>query len=518
MKLWQEIVSTAIVGTDRQKFELSARGDDQLSRTLQSLESDNQEAALLKYAAVIGAYLKNGVNSVPDKEDLSEPATDEKSALISRQSEQHLAAMLSGNYRQTLPEFFDLTAEKERILPSQFLPEVLNLGSSNRDLRKYILPVLGGRGRWLARYNEDWRWALIEENTVEIWGNGSRDERLFAIESMRRQNPPEARELLIGDWQSESAKDRATFLEVLRVSLSQSDEGFLDKVLQTDKSSEVRRIALNLLLGITDSNLVKNMTEHAVALFDFKPGGFLSKPKIEINFPEDFEAEGKDDVLNNLELYLDEKDLGKKAVKIVKLLQCVPPQVWEEKFSTKKENIIEAAKHSDWRKALLNGLKSGAVNFADEEWLISVLPENEQNEYYLLCNQIERSWTNLQIEKLIACLLEGKMKSGISFDFATLLFYRLKNIWSDDFTLKILDFLRKPAIEKDLKSFDGLLNHILNSGQFISAGYLNRFEEKIFLRLFEKLSELPGKAKLIEEFTAVIHFRRELRAAFENEE
>lgn len=518
MKLWREIVSAAIVGTERQRFELSADVDNRLSRVLRSLKSDNNETALLRSAAITGVYLKNGVNSAADKEDSPVAAPDEKLAFISRQSEQYLATMLAGNHPKILSEFFDLAAEKKRVLPPEFLAEALDLGSSKRDLRKFILPVLGARGRWLARYNNDWRWALIEENAVEIWENGSRDERLLAIEVLRRQNPAEIRELLSRDWQSESAKDRAAFLEVLRINLNKSDESFLDKILQTDKSIDVRRVAFDLLLGITDSNPVEIITQRAAALFNFKTGGFLSRPKIEINFPENFEKEAKDDVLNNLELYPGEKDLGKKAVKIVKLLGSVPPKIWEEKFSTKKEIIIEAAKQSDWQTALLSGWKSAAVNFADREWLISILTNNGQNDYYLLCGQIERRWTGLQIERLIALLLEGKMKSGITPEFAAQLLYRLKNIWSDDFTLGVLNFLKKSESESDSQPWSGFITQILNSGQFIAGKYLKQFEEKASSGLFEKIVKVPEREKLIEEFIAVIQFRREMHTAFQSEE
>jgi hypothetical protein len=244
----------------------------------------------------------------------------------------------------------------------------------------------------------------------------------------------------------------------------------------------------------------------------------LSKPKIEVLFPEGFEKEEKGDVLNNLNLYLDEKKLGQKAVKLSRLLHSVDPRVWEEKWSAKREDIIEAARRSEWQAALLAGFKSSAIVFADIDWLLSVLAVNGQNDYYFLGNQIEQGWTPAQIEKLIVALLDGKLKKGISPDFAAQLVARLKTVWSDDFTARILDFLQNLSSEKDAGQVDLLMTYVLNSGNYVSAEHLGRFEEKPLSDLIEKLLESPKRASITEEFVAALQFRREMHESFQNEE
>jgi hypothetical protein len=42
MRLWQELLTTAIVGTKRQKFALSSNGDE-LSEILQAAETSDNE-------------------------------------------------------------------------------------------------------------------------------------------------------------------------------------------------------------------------------------------------------------------------------------------------------------------------------------------------------------------------------------------------------------------------------------------------------------------------------------------
>jgi hypothetical protein len=181
MRLWQELLTTAIVGTKRQKFALSSNGDE-LSEILQAAETSDNETALLKTAGVLAVYHQAGIQLFADKESLAETAQTETAAYLNAYSAEYVTAMLAGNYAEMLAEFLSLTARGKQILPPEFLPEILDLGNQKRDLRSLILPIIGSRGRWLARHNADWRWALIEENATEIWQNGTRDERLFALE------------------------------------------------------------------------------------------------------------------------------------------------------------------------------------------------------------------------------------------------------------------------------------------------------------------------------------------------
>jgi len=46
--------------------------------------------------------------------------------------------MMSVNYQKVLPEFFDLMAENERILPPHLLPEILDSGVLKRNPMKFF--------------------------------------------------------------------------------------------------------------------------------------------------------------------------------------------------------------------------------------------------------------------------------------------------------------------------------------------------------------------------------------------
>ncbi|MBS1796702.1 MAG: hypothetical protein JSS81_22920 [Acidobacteria bacterium] len=524
MKLWQQMISTAIVGTERQKFELPPPADgDAVANLLGALAAAGDETRLLKAAAVLGSYLRSGIAAAPDAGAAPEPAGDETRASIPPLSENHLAAMLAGHHSRVLREFFELVAENGRVLPPPFLPAALDEGTSKSELRPFIVPILGARGRWLAGRRDDWSWAVAAENQTEKWETGARAERLAALAALRREDPAAARELLAAGWSAESAKDRAAFLEVLKTNLDAADGEFLERVRQTDKSADARRAAVNLLLKIPGSPLRETLAAEAAALLVYKPGGFLSKAKLEVVFPADFDRDAKGDPLADVELFLNERELGKKAVRLVKLLHAVPPRFWEERFGAPRETLVEAAKNTDWKNAVLTGFRAAALNFADAEWLAAVLPESGQNDYYTLSNQIERDWRHSQIENLIEILLDGEPKTGLDRNFAVLLFNRLKERWSDEFSLKISNFLERESQVRDFKEFIGkefigIALPVLNSGHLFAVGQLADFELRVLARLAGHLDKLPGYARSAEDFAAVAAFRRELRAAFRNEE
>lgn len=517
MKLWRETVSAAIVGTERQKFEPSAQSLGALG-LVSPPETQNQETTLLKTAALLGVYRRAGVKSISDREAAPEAVENENLPLTSARSEHHLENLLAGNYKEVVPEFFMLAAQNGRVLPARFLPAVLDLAGARRELQPLVPPLLGARGRWLALHNENWAWAAAaDERIEEIWQTGARGERLALIENLRGRDAARARELLKDSWQTEAAKERAAFVAALRKTIEPADEEFLTDALKNDKSLDVRRAAFELLLKIPDSALVKELTERAAALLEFTPGGFLKKAKLDVVFPADFEKEDKHDALNNLELYLDERKLGKKAVKLIKLLHAVPPRVWEKRFSADRKTLFDAAGRGDWQVPIFNGFKSSAIVYADADWLLAVLEVSGQTDYSQIANRIGRDWAPAQIENLIVTLLGGNFKKGVAKHFAALLFFKLEKGWSESFTERILRFLTNKNELKDPESFDTLVYYLLFAGGQISHRFLERFEGKPITAILEKTSENQNLTNAVEEFRATIRFRREMRETFQNE-
>ncbi len=75
-------------------------------------------------------------------------------------ADRRLLQMLSGEYPQLLPEWLQAVAVAQRRVPEEALPDLLDFGQARRELHEAISGVLGQRGRWLARLNPDWEYAL----------------------------------------------------------------------------------------------------------------------------------------------------------------------------------------------------------------------------------------------------------------------------------------------------------------------------------------------------------------------
>lgn len=514
MQIWQELISAAIIGTEQQKLQFAAVESNELQQLLTQIEFDDRESALLKAAAMCALWRKTGNGLATDKKDLPDICAPEISLYIS----DNAAAIFDRiadqpNDRSLSGEFLELAARHGRLIPPRMLSKLFWRFRKEPEMQIKLLPLVGERGCWLARRNVDLRWILICENVEEAWETGDSDERRLALRWRREQQPNEAREMLAATWKTESAKDRAMFLEILRINLSIADEPFLSEVLRNDKSADVRRAAFEMNLRLPDSKLVAELADRAAQILILEQSPEVS---LQVNFPPQFEV-SKTDVLNNLELYLDERKLGAKAVFLVKLLSCVPVGTWEKVFAAAPPTIIAAAARSEWSKAVLLGFKFAALNFAAHDWLTQILPAVGQNEYYSICDRIERLWTNEQIEDLVVRLLKGEMRNGISNQFAGLLTHRISRFWSSKFTEQMLDFWRQYQSNKagfDASFLDALTSSLLYSAHHLSLETISDSDAQNFVQTVMQSNQHPNIGELTTNFLSDIKLRREMHQAF----
>ncbi|MDY6899137.1 MAG: hypothetical protein SWZ49_13825, partial [Cyanobacteriota bacterium] len=59
MKIWQDLVKTAVIGTQRQKLQIASQ-DNQLGEVLSRLDTNDKEGSLLSAAGTIYLYQKAG--------------------------------------------------------------------------------------------------------------------------------------------------------------------------------------------------------------------------------------------------------------------------------------------------------------------------------------------------------------------------------------------------------------------------------------------------------------------------
>ena len=245
---WEDLTSTALVGTDRRPYPGDLLGD----------------------AAVEVARRRAGWRPV-EAGAPGEPvrAPEEEQDVVRRHAAERLVRILGGEHDRLLPEWLAVAAGTGRRVPAYVLPELLDRGRRDRSIRGWLGRLAGHRGRWLAGRNPDWAY-LLEEPTGETWELGSVADRRAYLRRLRAEAPGQARLLLESTWERETPDDRAAFMEVLARGLSMDDEPFLEAALD-DRRREVRQEAANLLTRLPESRLARRMAERARACLTVGP-------------------------------------------------------------------------------------------------------------------------------------------------------------------------------------------------------------------------------------------------------
>ncbi len=256
------------------------------------------------------------------------------------------------------------------LLPPESLPQALSL--KKRDLREGLRPLLGERGRWLARLNPEWQWATTDQpgsddvdraSLTRQWEEGNLDERRRALETLRGADPPEARRWLEATIGKEKADHRARFVESLRIRLESEDEPFLESLLG-DRSEQVRRAAASCLAKLPGSALAQRMTERAGGMITLQSRGVLRKSQRLVgNAPEEIDAAWVRDGIPAKP----PAGRGKRAVWMETVLAAVRPGFWCDRFGMTPSELIEAVAGDDFADAVLIGWTRAVTALADSD-------------------------------------------------------------------------------------------------------------------------------------------------------
>ncbi|MEO1560970.1 MAG: hypothetical protein AAFS12_15540, partial [Cyanobacteria bacterium J06632_19] len=115
MKIWQDLVKTAVVGTQRLELKIPTQ-DNQLGEVLNHLDTKDKEGCLLSAAGTIYFYQKAGKSTAIDSQKTIETCDLDDLPYCSHTSEQHLGIMLSGEYSAILPEWLKIFADSKKVV------------------------------------------------------------------------------------------------------------------------------------------------------------------------------------------------------------------------------------------------------------------------------------------------------------------------------------------------------------------------------------------------------------------
>jgi hypothetical protein len=232
---WHEAVKVALVGTARQERP--------------NLLSEAAELAVAVRAGDLPAGRVEPPVSAPP----------EALARATAAQTRELEILLIGE-PALLPEWLALCAAAGRRADERLLPELLERGRLDRDLRPALLAVLGARGRWLAAREPAWRWAVPADPSW--WETGDRAQQLTFLVELRARDSGAGRALVERRFAEAGPEERAELVAALKVGLADADEPFLEAALD-DRRKEVRLAAARLLYVLPRSRLAGRMAERA---------------------------------------------------------------------------------------------------------------------------------------------------------------------------------------------------------------------------------------------------------------
>ncbi|MER7202357.1 hypothetical protein CG723_19830 [Streptomyces sp. CB01635] len=377
---WEELVTVALLGTDRRTPPGHSTGSD-------------APTALLDAAAVQTVRRRAGLRPAPAAA-LPARAADDPRPPLPAPARRRLAMLLTdrpgtgGGRRGTAPDLMELLPQwlaganaKGYAAPPDLLPALLDAARGRTDLRPQALTFAGPRALWLARLNPDWKFALraapgggtalpAPEDGADVqhlWEEGLFAERVALLARVRAHSPDAARDLLATTWAAERAEDRLMFLDSLRSGLGDADEPFLEQAL-SDRSRNVRATAAELLSALPGSALAARMASRAASCVavDRTRGAAT----ISVEAPHECDAGMERDGV----AAKPPTGRGERSWWLGQLVEAAPLGCWTARFGGRTpEEIVALPVADDWQRELHAAWCRAAVRQRDAVWSRALL-------------------------------------------------------------------------------------------------------------------------------------------------
>ncbi|ULR52932.1 DUF5691 domain-containing protein [Streptomyces deccanensis] len=383
---WEELVTTALLGTDRRTPPGAVSGRE-------------APVALLDTAAVATVRRRAGIRPVraaarpapaaPDPRPPLPPAATRRltTLLTDRPGTGGGRRGAAPDLMELLPQWLALANTHGYAAPPEALPALLDAARGRTDLRPAVLAFAGPRALWLARLNPDWRFALRAapgggaslpgpdepERVRQLWQEGLFAERVALLTAVRARDAASAREVLSSTWSTERAEDRLMFLDTLRTGLEAADEPFLEAAL-ADRSRNVRATAAELLSALPDSALARRMAKRATGCVAVDHTGSASTasgtPTIVVEAPHECDpGMERDGVLPKAPA-----GRGERSWWLGQLVEAAPLGAWSRRFGGRTpEEIVALPVADDWRSELHGAWCRAAVRQRDPGWSRALL-------------------------------------------------------------------------------------------------------------------------------------------------
>ncbi|MEZ0092155.1 DUF5691 domain-containing protein [Streptacidiphilus sp. EB129] len=373
---WPELVTTALLGTDRRP-----------------LPGPDAAATLLAQAALRAVERRAGLCPGPAAprpplapEDHREPLPDgarrRLAMLLPDRGSAASGGVASGgavggagnlaNINELLPQWLAAAHRQGYRVPADLVPPLLDAARARSELRADAVALAGPLGHWLAERNPDWRYALrtpLDSDSAEadpvLWAEGLFAERVTQLTRLRRQDPDAARELLRATWSAERAEDRLLFLDALQERLSLADEPFLESALN-DRSKNVRLTAAELLSTLPGSALAQRMAQRARAAVRLV--GTADGPRLSVHPPTGCDAAAQRDGI----AATSPTGRAERAFWLGEIIAATPLELWATDFGP-PDAVLALPVSDNWRSELREGWTRAATRQNDAGWARALL-------------------------------------------------------------------------------------------------------------------------------------------------
>lgn len=500
---WEELVKLALLGTDR--GHLPDSGVLELKK-MGIPETDSLARQVLQAAALNYPMQKAGFPLQTFKGALPKVLEAEGTKKCSARSAHHLNLVTKGTYGSALEEFIFHLQENKRIFPPENLPKLFQECLQNPRLLEKVRPVIGQKGEWLLRLNPEWS-GLIGESDEQHWKIGNRQERVAFLANLRKHDPASALALLEETWEEIGLREQKALLQGLEVSLSLTDEAFLEQLLEA-RRKELRTIAADLLATLDRSALVKRIFG---TLKDYLQ--FSETRKIDILLPAKLSASLQKDgiVLKPKQAYPG----GVKAGWVGQMIARVPPHLWEDHLNLSAPDIIDLFEKSHWRDLFNMAITEACLRFRAPAWQMAIAQhwQKKQDESSWISTNGRLLLQQLSNEEFNTLVLRQIKESGRALAENSLASHLLClgiHQWNDQVALQVIRGLQNLISEAETYYWN--LNHyrrILAVGAYRCSAHLFEIFKKGWAY---KSSTWPRWEKEVERFMRVLRFRMEMIA------
>jgi hypothetical protein len=375
MKLWENIINKASLGSGKEPLK-SAELPEIITEEFALSDSPDQEEDFLRFSSLVYQFRQAGWLPLHFKAITQIESGNEIKSYCSVKANGALKAILEEGVIPFLKLWLRLCVSRECCVAPELIPELFEIASRRKELRKLILTVAGTRGEWLCQLNPQWNFTSPSTDQNTIWQTGNPEERKELLGDLRTNNPGEALELLKTTWATEGANEKLSYLEILRINLSASDLTWLEGL--KEKGQKVNAYVLEIIKSIPTSAIVQEYSDVLRNAIKIKKGkallGMINKTDLDVK-----ENLSIADAIfkSGIEKLSSNKNVSDNQYILVQLISSVPPSFWNDHLQLSTEAVIQLFQKEKQTALYIPALAMASIKFKVAEWAKSILDHGD---------------------------------------------------------------------------------------------------------------------------------------------